>query len=356
MRLTVADAQQLSSHANVIADATQTPVDHVIDTKIASGDQRIDRSAVITQHAARRSHDETPNVAESRDQCVSESDTEILVTGVFSRRTQNAEGKYGDRLLVFTQLPGNGRQRSQTVIQLAQQIVEKRVTVKRIELGIDARPKHFCIARLVSSLEEIERFFRTIELARDECEMVRRNVTTLGQQVHVVQYGLRLLEIAGGGIRTAESSERVRSFAHQLNAPLSRLNGLSMTAQPAQHETRAVERHQIPRFVFQARGGKTISLVKTARVIRTPDHRKARYDGEWIEIATSVRLSERLAKPSLHRELQRIPNTRGRVVRIELDRAYEMMLRTAPGEVAAKDRLPERNVSFREIRIDIDRR
>src|SRR4051794_10941980 len=104
--------------------------------------------------------------------------------------------------------------------------------------------------------------------------MVRRNVTTLGQQVHVVQDGLRLLEIAGGSISTTEPSERVRSFAHQLNAPLSRLNCLSVTAQPAQHETRAIERHQIPRLVFKARGGKTISLVKTARVIRTPDHCK----------------------------------------------------------------------------------
>src|SRR6185369_5597856 len=130
--------------------------------------------------------------------------------------------------------------------------------------------------------------------------MVRRNVTTLGQQVHVVQYGLRLLEIAGGGISTAESSERMRSFAHQLNAPLSRLNRLSMTAQPAQYETRAVERHQIPRLVFQARCGKTISLVKTARVIRTPDHGKTRNDREWIEIAAGVCFAERLAKASLH--------------------------------------------------------
>src|SRR5262245_63417418 len=97
MCLTVTDAQHLSGHANAIADATQTAVDHVIDTEIASGDQRIDRGAVITQHTARRSHDKTLNVAESRDQRVSESDSEILVTSVFSRRTQNAEGKYGDR-------------------------------------------------------------------------------------------------------------------------------------------------------------------------------------------------------------------------------------------------------------------
>src|SRR4051794_13443783 len=107
MRLTVADTQQLCSHANAIADATQTAVYHVIDSEIASGEQRIDRRAVITQHATRRSHDETLNVAESRDQGVSKSDTEILVAGVFSRRTENAEGKYGNRFLVLTQLPGN---------------------------------------------------------------------------------------------------------------------------------------------------------------------------------------------------------------------------------------------------------
>jgi len=63
MRLTVADAQQLRSDANAITDTTQTAVDHVVDTEIASGDQRIDCGAVITQHAACRSYDETPNVA-----------------------------------------------------------------------------------------------------------------------------------------------------------------------------------------------------------------------------------------------------------------------------------------------------
>src|SRR6185295_8166521 len=152
-RDTFADTQQLRGHTNAATNAPDAAVDHVINSEIASGDQRIDRGAVITQHAARRSHDETLNVAESRDQCVSKSDTQILVPRVFSRRTQNTEGKYGDRLLVFTQLPGNRRERRQTVIQLAQQIVETRVTVKRIELWIDSRPKHFCIARLVSALE-----------------------------------------------------------------------------------------------------------------------------------------------------------------------------------------------------------
>src|SRR5215213_533646 len=185
--------------------------------------------------------------------------------------------------------------------------------------------------------------------------MIRRNVTTLGQQVHTIQYRLRLFEISGGSISTAEPCERVRSFAHQLDTPFSRLNRLRVTTESTQHETRAVERHQISWLVFEGRARKTISLVKTARVIRAPDHRKTRDDGERIEIATGVCFAERLAEPSLHRELQRIPDARRRVVRIELDRAYEMMLRTAPGEVAAKDRLSERNVTFREIWIDLNR-
>src|SRR6185436_13110573 len=123
---------------------------------------------------------ETSNVAESRDQRIGETDAQILVAGVFSRRTQNAEGKYGNRLLVFTQLTGNRRQCSQTMVQLAQQIVEARVAVKWIELRIDSHPQHLRISGLVRSFEQIECFFGTIELARYEREMIRRNVTTLG--------------------------------------------------------------------------------------------------------------------------------------------------------------------------------
>src|SRR6185369_14853942 len=176
MRLTIADAQHLRGHAKAIADPTQAAVDHVVDTEVASGDQRIDRGAVITQDATRRSHDETLHVAQSRDQRISETDTEILITRIFSRRTQDAEGKYGDRLLVSTQLTGNRRQRGQTMVQPAQHIVEARVTVQWIELRIDSNPQHLRVTRVVRSFKQVECFFRTVELARHECEMVRRNV------------------------------------------------------------------------------------------------------------------------------------------------------------------------------------
>ena len=58
-------------------------VDDVVDTKIASGHERIDRSAAITQHAAGRTHDQTLHVTETSDQRVSQSDAEIFVASVF---------------------------------------------------------------------------------------------------------------------------------------------------------------------------------------------------------------------------------------------------------------------------------
>src|SRR5215213_724382 len=100
------------------------------------------------------------------------------------------------------------------MVQLAQQIVEAWMSMKRVQLRIDSHPQHLRIAAFVCSFEQVECFFGKIELAGDECEMKRRNVTALGQQVHVIQYGLRFVAIAGGRMSSGETCERVRSLAH----------------------------------------------------------------------------------------------------------------------------------------------
>jgi len=112
------DEHQLKRVEGIILSMTpqERRVPHVID---ASRRKRIDVGAVIAQHAARRAHDETANVAEARDERVGQTDAEILIARVLSRRTENAKRKHGDRLLLLAQLSGQRRQRSETMIQAA---------------------------------------------------------------------------------------------------------------------------------------------------------------------------------------------------------------------------------------------
>ena len=160
-----------------IADAPEAAVDNVVNAEIASRDEWIDRGAVITKHAAGWTHDQTLHVAETSDECVSQSYAQIFVTGVFSRRTENPERKHRDRFLIRPQLAGNRGQRSEAVVQLAQQIVEARMTVKWIELRIDSHPKHLRVAGFISFFEQIECLFVTIERAVHEREVIWRHVT-----------------------------------------------------------------------------------------------------------------------------------------------------------------------------------
>src|SRR6478672_9609735 len=105
------------------------------------------------------------------------------------------------------------------------------MAVKWIQLGIDSHPQHLGIAAVVRPFKKIECFFRTTELAGHECEVVGRNVTTLGQEMHVIQHGLGLIEISGSGVSASEPSERMRCLAHQLDALLGGMNRLSVTAE-----------------------------------------------------------------------------------------------------------------------------
>ena len=163
------------------------------------------------------------------------------------------------------------------------------------------------------------------------------------------------LEISRGGIGARKPAECVRRLAHQLHALFRRLDCLRMTAETTQHEAGAVKHHQVSRLVLERGSRETISLFKTARVIRTPEHRETRNDRQRIEIPAGVRFAQRFAEATFHRELERIPDARGRIVWIELNCTNEMMLSAAPGEVAAKNGLAEGNVTFGKIRIELDR-
>src|ERR1051325_3331538 len=132
--------------------------------------------------------------------------------------------------------------------------------------------------------------------------MVRRNVTALGKNVHVVERGLCGFEVSRVSLRASEASECVRRFADQLDAAFRGFDRFGVTTQTAEHETRAVCHHQVAWFVLECRARKTIRFGKTTRVIRTPDDGEARDYGERIEIATRVRFAQRLAEATFHRE------------------------------------------------------
>src|SRR5262245_4516819 len=119
------------------------------------------------------------------------------------------------------------------------------MTVKWIQLRIDTHPEHFCIAAFESSLEQIERFFGTIDGAVHECEMVGRYVTPLGKYVHLVKCALCLFEFSCGRVSTSEACQGVRRFAHQLDEAFRSLCRFRMTAECAQNETQAVKHHQV---------------------------------------------------------------------------------------------------------------
>src|SRR5215216_433708 len=104
--------------------APDAAVDNVVDAEVASGNKWIDVRASITHHAACRAHDETLHIAQTSDKCVGESDAEILVTCVICSRTENSERQHGDRFVIYLQLAGNRRKGSETMVQLAQQVVE----------------------------------------------------------------------------------------------------------------------------------------------------------------------------------------------------------------------------------------
>src|SRR5690349_20207625 len=127
-----------------------------------------------------------------------------------------------------------------------------------------------------------------------------------------------------------------------------------MTAETAEHEAHAVNHHQVARLVFDRSAGETICFVVAASVIRAPHHREARDDCERIQIARDVCLPQRLAETTFHRELQRVPDARRRVIRIEFDRAYEMMFGGGPGKVATDYGLAQRRVAFGQILIELD--
>ena len=111
-----ADTQQLRSDAKSIADTPETAVDHVIDSEIAPCDEGIDRCAVITQHAAGRTHDEALHVTEASNQRVSQPNAEILIAGVFPRRTHHSKRQHRDRFEVCLQLSGERRQCSESMV------------------------------------------------------------------------------------------------------------------------------------------------------------------------------------------------------------------------------------------------
>ena len=228
------------------------------------------------------------------------------------------------------------------------------MTVKRIELGIDATPKHFRVAGFVGFVEQVERLFVFTERSIHKCEVIWRDVTMLSKLVHPLERGLSLLDISGGCVRAGEPSESVRGLAHQIDTTLRRFNRLCMTAQTAEHETRSVKHHQVPWLVFERRTRKAICFIETARVIRTPDHTEARDDCQWIQIATGVRFAQRLTEATFHRQLQCVPNARRCVVGIELDCANQVMFGAGPRKIASKYRLPQSRVCFGEVRIQIN--
>src|ERR1043165_6744336 len=186
--------------------------------------------------------------------------------------------------------------------------------------------------------------------------MIRRHVTTFGEFLHVVEYDLSCLEISRGRLGVGESSKRMRTLAHQLHTLFRSRDRFRMAAQLAQYEAAAVEHHQISRLVLEACSRKPIRFFKAACMIRTPEHREARDDCHRIEISAGVRFAQRLTEATFHRKLKRVPDTRRWIVWIELNRTNEMMLGTSPREVATKNGLAQRNVSFSKIRIEVNRR
>ena len=85
---------------------------------ISPGNQRIDRGATVTQHTACRTNDKTPHVTQACNQRISQSDAELLVASVLSRRAENSKRQHCDRFLVATQLACKRRQRSETMVEL----------------------------------------------------------------------------------------------------------------------------------------------------------------------------------------------------------------------------------------------
>src|SRR6185436_11785730 len=106
--------------------------------------------------------------------------------------------------------------------------------VQRIEFRINSHPEHLRVASFVSFIKKVECFFGPIELTRDERQMIRRHVTTFSELVHVVEDDLSCLEISRGGMGVGESSQRVRSLAHQFHTLFRSRDRLRMTPETTQ--------------------------------------------------------------------------------------------------------------------------
>ncbi|SRR6266542_246306 len=74
---TVADTEQLDSHANAILGAPDSTIEHESDSQLATGYQRI-RVGAVAQNTAGWSHGKTSNGAQSRDKCVCESGPKVV--------------------------------------------------------------------------------------------------------------------------------------------------------------------------------------------------------------------------------------------------------------------------------------
>ncbi len=133
--------------------------------------------------------------------------------------------------------------------------------------------------------------------------MIRRNVTTFREGVHVLKCDLCGVELSRGGLGASEPPERVRSFADQLDTTFRAIDGFGVSTKTTEHEARAVQHHQVARFVLERHTRESIRFVKTTRMIRTPDNTETRDDCERIEIASGVCFAQRLAEATFHREL-----------------------------------------------------
>jgi hypothetical protein len=80
------------------------PFHNVVHAQIASGYERIDARAAVTQHTA------------ACDECVGESNTKILIARIFNGEAENPESQYGDRLLTAKGARGQSRQRPEPLV------------------------------------------------------------------------------------------------------------------------------------------------------------------------------------------------------------------------------------------------
>ena len=221
-----------------------------------------------------------------------------------------------------------------------------------IELGIDTHPKHLCIFGFIRQFQQVQRFLNAAQGAMDQRQMIGRDIPPSTELIHLLNHCFGARHITRFSFSRAQSSQRKTAFPHHLNASRRGCNCLIVAAHPAQEKTRAMKHRQIVWFRLDGLPCQLIGLIETPSVVRTPDERETGNNSQRIQISSELRLVQRLGEATFHRQLQRVQNSRDRVIRIEFNRVEKLSFSAGPGEVAAEHSLAQRSMSFRQQRID----